>query len=233
MGRLILVLCLSLVVVGFAQIDSLILEDIKDCILVANIPTSNYGAYADVYVGGGYLGVNKWSELIQFDLSSIPVGCTIDSAYISYAVWTASGGNVCYTGAVLEAWNEGDKTGSLADSFEVNYNCYSYPDSIWSIAGCRDEGVDRTAALDSGVVGSLIDKVYVTNTVIYILAHTNNGMIHWTAVTGGYYVAYAKEHRVVAVRPKLSVYYTVAIPITDSEIRGAVINKVLQIWRAQ
>ena len=235
MVKVILLLCLAGLV--FGQSDSLILQ-----------PDAAAGYDAEIY-GSGYASRNYGvriettfmsnydsKQLILFDLSSIPAGSVIDSAYITHTLWFQSYTSVFYSAAILQLWREGNKNHTGATSGEVTYNHCRY-DTLWGTAGCNLIGTDRTAPLDSQVVatGSLPRQeiIDITQTLRYIFAAPNNyGLVQW-APDARQLLGYSSDNATPSNRLKLSVYYRAEAPATGAKWREVVIDGKLQTWRTQ
>ena len=88
----------------------------KDATTQETQPTFNYGTRTEMFCGGGGAGApnNRQRGLIQFDLSSIPSGSTVDSASLVLdcnVALNASARNIGVHQAITE-WFEGDVNGA-------------------------------------------------------------------------------------------------------------------------
>lgn len=234
MSRLIFILILAGACLG---LDSLVLQPDatagKDNYIFTTSPNNNRGA--NIY-WSCYGGPAKYHQLIQYDLSSIPAGAVIDSAYeiVSYSS-ARTGTYVMLTSRLLREWNEGTSDNSLALVGESCWNYYYYNTGAWTTAGATGIGTDIASPTDSMVITATLDslKIYVTSTVQAILsAGVNYGWLHWSQYTGTqvYWRGYSSDHTTASARPKLKVYYTV--PAAGGvKYRGAYIGNHLHIWR--
>lgn len=106
-------------------------------------PTTNYGDNVTMLVRQG----DVRGTLVRFDLASLPGGITIQQAQLElYALSRSNAGNLTVEAyRVIRPWAEGQATWNLATT-----------STSWGVAGCNQEGTDRTAALvDSTVVNTV------------------------------------------------------------------------------
>ena len=238
MGKVILLLCLVGLV--FAQPDSLVLQ-----------PDAADGCDTWLISGGGYNDKNQGTHeylvfnhsftyapcltLIRFDLSSIPSGATIDSAFIYYTILFYSDATILYTAAILRSWGEGNGRHALATSGESSWDCCRY-DTTWGAGGCNLIGTDRTAYLDSQVVATSLSplKTDVTYSTRYIMSSGNNyGYWQYAPSSIDAIFVASSDYGTAGPRPELKVYYRAEAPATGAKWREVVIDGKLQTWRTQ
>ena len=170
-------------------------------------------------------------ELAKYDLSTIPSGAIIDSAYLILSKQVSSGTVILYTAQILRDWGEGNKYEATATAGECSWNCYAFPNT-WTIAGCQGVGTDRTAPLDSQIVaGDSPLKLNIINTTQAIIDAANNyGMVIYTIGTTNYWYGYSSDEAVASRRPKLEVWYH-DVPVSIArKWRGYYDGENLRTW---
>ncbi|MDH3451910.1 MAG: DUF4347 domain-containing protein, partial [Gammaproteobacteria bacterium] len=123
----------------FALLDFAYLQASQDTYIDVGNTTFNYGASTQLIVDrlGGQLGDGR--VLVQFDLSSIPVGTTINSATLQMQASAVSSAMDIEVHELLEGWVEGSNIGTPG---EASWDLRA-PLTAWTAIGGT---VDATAA---------------------------------------------------------------------------------------
>jgi len=166
----------------------------------------------DLYVGEHNAGVETMRSLVQFDLSSIPAGSTINSAFLdlTFVGDASDNARVFSVYRVKRAWVEDQAT----------WNVYSTGNS-WTTAGAADTTNDRegtaintyhaqVAAPDTtnGRKGVILDAAKIQE-MITGGVFTNNGFLLQVANESNDAIIYGGDNNATATkRPILLVDYT-------------------------
>ncbi len=171
----------------------------SDTRISAEVPTSNFGA-SDLRGGAR----QQIATLMRFDVSSIPSGANVQSAYLHLYGYHREGSADFDLGAfaVKRAWAEAGASWNMALS--------STP---WGAPGCNDMLTDRAElATDQATVGSAGWYSWsVTDDVQRMVNDpaTNAGWLLMQAeAVPGVVSMYSSEHANATLRPKLVVTYT-------------------------
>jgi hypothetical protein len=171
----------------------------SDTRISAEAPASNFGA-SDLRSGAR----QQIATLLRFDVSSIPSGANVQSAYLHVYGYLQEGSTNFDLGAftVNRAWAEGEASWNMAMS--------STP---WGAPGCNDVFADRAhSAIDQATVGPVGSYTWaVTDDVQRMVDYpeTNAGwVLMQTGAVPGVVSMYSSEHANAAHRPKLVVTYT-------------------------
>jgi hypothetical protein len=142
-GLLSLALGLIFMDVRFARAASLTFNPSADTTLQEALPNNNFGdgfgGTSSLRAGGRAQG-GRARALMQFNVSSIPAGSTINSVTFTINVAQSHGGSdsVFDLHRVTAAWGEGNKTdhgGSTASAGEANWNSRFAGSSAWATPG--------------------------------------------------------------------------------------------------
>jgi len=197
----------------------------KDTIMRANSSTSNYGVWDLLQVGNDDSnGVNR--GLIQFDLSSISPGVTVDSATMTlYKAWydTASNNRAMQCYRVRRAWLEGTRN-DVVDSPATGATWVRYDlTNNWSTAGCGDTTNDREASSIGSATWTTGEALGTSHAYTLSTAAVsewidgdfdNNGMLlQMETESDDAYNAGSSDHATTGYRPILVVEYTEAASI--------------------
>ena len=200
-----------------AEITIQATADITDAYLSSKTSTTNYGAATIIAVGETNTDVNTFRSLLKFDLSSIPVGSTINSATLSVKTVTDASTNerTYRVYRVLRVWVEAQTT----------WNIYSTGNN-WGTAGCGNTTSDResadigsvlfTASETAGTVKSFTLTADKVQEMLVDGAFTNNGfLIKADTEENDAYTLHSSENGAEANNPKLVINYTaLATPAT-------------------
>lgn len=183
----------------------------KDAYITSSFATSNYGTDTNLYIqttsgkSPSYL-----YSLLEFDVSDIPAGATIDAAKFTFYCHTVNFGGGFTNGGVarlLRAWVES----------QVTFNDWK-SGSAWTSPGALSDGNDYTSSgqvtwtaptsagsfditgLASLVQDALDNRSGVLSVVVRrTSAPDSNGIL-----------CYSSDHGTASQRPKLTVDYTEA-----------------------
>jgi len=172
----------------------------SDTRISAEAPSFNF-ASSDLKVGAR----QRIATLIQFDLSSIPSGATVQSASLHVYGYHREGSATFDVDvyAVRRPWMEGEATWNMS-TLSVH----------WGMPGCNstfsdraEEPSDQVSAVSTGwYTWSVRDDVHR----MVSEAGTNAGwLLRQSAEVPGVVSVYSSEHDSVSYRPKLVVTYTV------------------------
>ena len=135
---------MSVALLGFSQTsrpDSLSLKPAADTTLFETTPDNNLGGAPTLVAGTTAQGFRS-RALVQFDFTQLPPGVVVSSASLRVQVVKAStlGGKASdfELHRVLDAWGEGDKSGSngaLAGQGEATWRMRFAPNTAWSSPG--------------------------------------------------------------------------------------------------
>ncbi len=177
------------------------LKSSRDTYISMDYPTINYEG-SNIKIG--YKNKNK--GLIQFDLSSISQGSTINSATFSlYTEGWSRGGADLSTGVyrIKRGWNEDQATWTKATSTDN-----------WGSSGCSDTSTDRYSAPDDTTTVNALRQWFswdVTNSVqVWVNdPSSNHGLILFDPSTDtDIYYFTQSEGDSINNRPKLIIDYT-------------------------
>lgn len=189
--------------------------------------TNNFGANTSWYIGDSSNSSSQYClTLIQFPLTAIPSGATIDTgqlqAYNGYNFQSraSSTTDACYTHRMLKNWGEGVHINATATSGESCYQYYARPNN-WDVVGaqgagdCTSSGVTtinlpRASAAQgwitwpgwATIVTGWLNASY-SNYGVSIRSHTKMGL----GTTQDCMVFDSDNSPTASVRPKLTVTY--------------------------
>ncbi len=190
----------------------------------------NAGAWNIVEISWSSSLQSYTSGLFRFDLSSIPLGCSIISSTLTVTQGCWSGrcvdpgaGNYIpiVPHRVLRDWNEGNKSWQAASTGEVTWNSARYNQESWTTSGAKNVGTDIASQEDpDGITeyncctdGTTYDIDLTTSTQTIIDGASNYGWIlKRNDVTSGSYQTFAihsDDSSTASYRPKLVVVYEV------------------------
>lgn len=179
-----------------------------DTAMRSGAPTGNYGTATAL--GIGYVSIEgSRRSLLKFDLSSLPAGLTVDSAYLNLTKDSASiaaGGGidvVCYP--LLIAWVEGTATWNNRDT-----------GTAWNTGGADGSGTDRAASslgsVTGVVTGTTSISIPLSATWFEDVANgitTNLGLLLLSTIGSGnnYWLPASSDHGTSGNRPQLVITY--------------------------
>lgn len=177
-----------------------------DTMINANAPAVNYGANVGLYIGESAGSADKFRTLIRFDLSSIPPGSQILSAYLElYMYFDDSNSPTEYkVYRLLRAWTE----------LGATWNTYDGVNN-WETAGAAG-ALDRESVLVGtwtmpnanpplGWYGCYLDPASVQG-MLNLGGFTNNGwLIRATGEVDDDFQYRSRENLTVAERPRLTI----------------------------
>ena len=172
----------------------------KDNILDAGATTDNNATddSFDVIMSGGSAARRG---IIQFDLSSIPVGANVSSAILS--LWTGSGlTNVNMSiHRVTRTWTEAGST----------WNTYDGSNNWTTAGGDYDAAADANATPSSTTAGTQTNWTITSLVQEWVDGTANNGMIVKLTTESGNTTGHlfrSSDNADAATRPKLVITYT-------------------------
>jgi len=185
----------------FSVLDTAQLNPTQDTWLDDDDQSDNYGASTTLVVDRSGSGLGDGHAILQFDLSSLPAGATINSATLSLEAIANPSAFDVNVYEVTEAWSEGSGTGTPgAASWDERQAAVN-----WSTAGGT---VDPTVIATSNT-GSLGQHTWDVTSLVqawYSGSSTNNGLMLASPNTGTTTVTYDSREGTVA--PVLTVDYT-------------------------
>ena len=187
----------------------------KDAYILSDSPTTNTDGNGYMVVGENNAAVSVTRGLIQFDLSSIPAGSTIDSATLYLTLreagsFRASNNRTMRAYRLLQNWVEAQAT----------WNIYSTGNN-WGTAGAGNTTTDREAT-DIGTVAMATTDADESEKTITLTASkiqemitggsfTNNGfLLQMDTETDDQYQFYDSTVANSTNRPKIVVNYTLS-----------------------
>jgi len=187
----------------------------KDAYILSDSPTTNTDGNGYMVVGENNAAVSVTRGLIQFDLSSIPAGSTIDSATLYLTLreagsFRASNNRTMRAYRLLQNWVEAQAT----------WNIYSTGNN-WGTAGAGNTTTDREAT-DIGTVAMATTDADESEKTITLTASkiqemitggsfTNNGfLLQMDTETDDQYQFYDSTVATSTKRPKIVVNYTLS-----------------------
>ena len=135
---------------------SVSLHPVADTTIQQAYPNNNFGDGTTLTVGGRRKG-GATRALLEFDLSSVPAGSTINSVTLSLSVTQTPSGGISSTFEVhklLDSWGEGsgsDHGGSLATAGSATWNVRSSPGTAWTTAG---GDIAQTISASASIIGT-------------------------------------------------------------------------------
>ena len=196
---------------GSGSNGTVTLEASQDTTINSGAPSLNYGdCYELTTSRGGASDLGDWRLLIQFDLSAIPAGVTIDSAELRLAKLSGDNAGVDFNiHRATSAWDEG--LGSCGGStYEANWNLRQTSTS-WATPG-GDYILTPLATVHITVNGIYSWSGSDLTTVVsswYQGTMSNNGFIGGSPQAGTDACVFAsREAGTMADRPKLVVSYS-------------------------
>lgn len=186
----------------------------KDTVIVSGTATTNYGNAATFDFGEDNTATNFIARsLIQFDLSSIPAGSTINTATLTLTLSSAgsfrsSNNRTARIYRMLRPWVELESTWNIAAT-GVN----------WGTAGASNTTSDRESTDIGSTTFNTSDSANseksFTLTALQVQemitggGFTNNGfMVKMDTETNDRYFAHSCEAATASYRPKLVIDYT-------------------------
>ncbi len=148
------------------------LNSASDTFLVSSAPDNNAGTDTGVAAGrDGNAGIRR--GLIRFDLSGIPAGSTVTSAWLRLTVTKVPPTPVASTFDILRllaAWGEGSKAsgsgnnGAAATSGEASWNSRLHATTAWTVAGALADAAGAPSA--SSAVNALGDYTWSGSSLV-------------------------------------------------------------------
>jgi len=185
---------------------------VTDTFIDSSEPTVNIGSDDNFYIGDLATGAIITRALIQFDLSSIPVGSTIISATLSIVPYTdhSSNSSTYSVHRLLRTWEE----------LQATWNVYTTGNN-WGTAGAGNTTTDREAAdigtrvfTASEALNVFKDFTLTANKIQEMLTggvFTNNGFLIKGSVENadGYRFRGRSYAADTSLRPKLVIDYSI------------------------
>lgn len=171
---------------------------------------NNYGTSTTSTTNAGANG----SILIEFDLSSIPLGSTVYSAELSLYETARSTTTSISAYRILRDWNEGNKNGTAAESSEVDWVHYNHDSGTWTTPGARGSTTDRAAAASAtdATFDATVNHFHswsgagmVADVQAWVDGTENNGWVLYG--DGAYSRLKTSDDAAAASRPKLTITY--------------------------
>lgn len=187
----------------------------SDTYLSQNAPTSNFGLSGTLLADGDDPSgsTNDLASLIQWDLSSIPSGSTVDSAEIDIEVFNVSSG--AYD--IYEITRDWFETGAT-------WNAYS-PGNAWETPGAAGAGDRGSSILGTVTAGSLGSYKVILNTAGIAAVQgwvdtpsSNHGIIIANPSTGDGLDFRSSDYGTATQRPRLTLRHS---PFVDTEAPDA------------
>lgn len=183
----------------------------KDCRVYSGTQAAkNYGI-APTFVSGRDNLSQTIRGLIEFDLSSIPLGATVDSAVLTLYM----SNNIDSTGArnvdihrITQAWNEGAQNAVIANPGECSWDDYASPNAWASGGGDFDATQDATKSVNAVGFYTWDIKTLVQE---WVDGTANEGLLikdDNETGTNTRKIFNLSDHATAGQRPKLVINYT-------------------------
>lgn len=206
--KLILTFCLlSVTHNAFSQL-SVSISPSADARIFNGATTTNYGSCDEMWVGYGGTATSISRGLIHFDLTDLPVGAVVISAYLELDVVNSTGVDVPISvHRVTNLWIEGSSSCAGTAALPVSWTRRNTA-SNWSVAGgdYTASGIDTTTVGDEGTyswdVTTMVNS-WLTNVANYGL------LLRFTSEMGNNIKYFAtKEHADESLQPRLVINYS-------------------------
>ena len=198
----------------------------QDAFISASTPTTNKGS--DIQLISGYYQsvIGPARPVIQFDISSVPAGATVDSATVGLYLSSVANAGTQYLDfyRVLRAWVESQVTWDIAAT-----------GADWGTAGCADTVSDREPVVIGTATLATANAWYSASLQPSLVqewvsgAITNNGLIGILRGETNTWLRYFRSSDYTddtSLRPKLTIEYTEGSGggITHRVIGSGIIN---------
>lgn len=206
----------------------------RDTYLNEGSSNSNFGNSTALSVDGDDGGGDDLKPLIEWDVSSIPLGSTVQSAELTFNIFDVSGNAY----QIYEA-----KTGWTENQASWNEAANGIPWQIAGANGSNDVGNQVLGTVSAGSTGSLTVALN-TNGIAMVQNWVNNpGQNHGIIVTNNSASNGAdwdsSEVSTATNRPKLSINYSLGVPDTSPpttptnlQVTGTTASSVSLGWNA-
>jgi hypothetical protein len=171
----------------------------KDAGIDSDSPTNNSGtgdSFSVITTGGGA----PRRSLLQFDISSIPSGSTVDSAILTLKSYqNRLSADSCAINRVTQAWTEAGVTWNKYDG-----------STNWATAGGDFDAVADATFTPPALTDTTVDITITSLVQEWVNGTANNGMIikAGTEATTQGTLFYTSDAATAGNRPKLVVTYT-------------------------
>jgi hypothetical protein len=198
------------------------LQASQDTYIVSST-TNNYGASTQLIVDKSGGGAGSQRILLGFDMGSIPLGATINSATLQLEATVAGTVMNIEVYELLQSWTEGAGNGTPGAASWIERST----GNNWTTAG-GTHGATAAATLNTGAVGQHSWNVTALVQAWINGTKTNNGMLIGSSDGGGGTVTYSSREGATA--PQLVIDYTDGsntAPVLDTT-RSPVLNPVIE-----